>query len=302
MKNLLKGIGAALGYVALYLAVNFIVIFVASFYYIFSEVFKGSVEDFTAPALEDIVITSIMDNAIEFTLIASILTLVLYLIIQALWKKPIKPTLYLNSIPFSDWWPAPLLGITLNVFISFFMTLLPIPENIMEDYSEFVGYSDEITLMLIISVAIVVPIFEEIMFRGLVMRSFNRGMPLAVAIILQAIVFGILHGHIISIFYTTFLGIILGVLRARYDSLYPCILIHMLFNGANFIMLPIYNILPDTNLTYIIITVVSLVLSILLFRIALNKSKNYLIINNMNDSKTLEHDDNLHEQDIVSYK
>lgn len=299
MKNLLKGIGAALGYLGLYLLVSVIVMLVAVIAYVFTLGFTGGIAAYAA--LEETIISFIFDKALLLTLITCIITLIFYLIIQAIFKKPLKSTIYLNSVSLKDWWPVPLLGITMNVFVSFLVTALPIPENILESYSEAVGYADDISLMLIISVVLVAPIFEEILFRGLITQSLSRGIPFAALVIgLQAILFGLLHGHIISIIYATFLGIILGIVRTRYNSLYPSIILHMLFNAANYILLPLYYVLPETDLTYIILVVVSLVLSVLLFSLILKKTKNFKTLDIMNGTEAFEHNEDLDEQDIVT--
>ena len=115
-----------------------------------------------------------------------------------------------------------------NLFITNLLALLPIPEHLMQDYAESSGaLQGKVTPAMLLSVVLMAPVLEEVLFRGLVMKSLCRGMPLIPALILQAIAFGLLHGQIIWICYATVLGIVLGIIKARYVSLYPCILFHL---------------------------------------------------------------------------
>ena len=65
-------------------------------------------------------------------------------------------------------------------------------------------------MVQILSVVLAAPVLEEILYRGLIMKSLQRGMPVFIALIIQAVLFGLMHGQLIWVFYATFLGVLLG--------------------------------------------------------------------------------------------
>jgi hypothetical protein len=83
----------------------------------------------------------------------------------------------------------------------------------------------------LISTMTLVPIIEELVFRGLVLRRLREKYSTLVAIILSALLFALVHFN--KSFLGSFLhGIIFAVLAVKYGSLYMPILLHGLYNGA----------------------------------------------------------------------
>jgi membrane protease YdiL (CAAX protease family) len=88
-------------------------------------------------------------------------------------------------------------------------------------------------VMLVLIVGIGAPIFEEIFYRGLVLRSVEKRFGTVVAVISSGIFFGISHLNApllmpgLAVF-----GIVLGVLTVRSGRLWPAIAAHLAFNMA----------------------------------------------------------------------
>ena len=90
-----------------------------------------------------------------------------------------------------------------------------------------------LTALLVLFSVLIVPIFEEMLFRGFLqtaLRSLTRS-PWA-AIGLTSVLFSILHPptHILALF---FLSCGLGYAYERSGSLFRCILMHIFFNGVS---------------------------------------------------------------------
>lgn len=80
-------------------------------------------------------------------------------------------------------------------------------------------------------VTVVAPIVEELMFRGVgygLLERFGRN----TAVILVGVAFALTHGLVAGFPVIATFGIGLAYLRARTDSIYPCILLHASFNAA----------------------------------------------------------------------
>lgn len=274
MKNLFKGIGASIGYIVIYVVVTVLVVIAGSIAYGIFVGFTAINSSYSIDSVLDSFNTFVYDSAMLFTLIAGAISLFIYWLIIKTGKKTVKARLDLIPVSFTDLWPIIPLGVLFNLFISNLLNLLPIPEHLMQEYFESSSTLDnELTLIMFLTVVLMAPVLEEVLFRGLVMKSLSRGMPLIIALILQSLAFGILHGQIIWICYATVLGIVLGIIKTRYVSLYPCILFHLVFNGWSFAMSPIYDILPESILTDILLLTVSTILIVLLGKLVFKKTK-----------------------------
>lgn len=81
---------------------------------------------------------------------------------------------------------------------------------------------------MIIYTCIIAPIFEEFLYRGAVLRSFEK-YGKKFAIIVSALLFGLMHGNFYQIFMAAGIGIILGYLASEY-SIKLTIILHMINN------------------------------------------------------------------------
>jgi membrane protease YdiL (CAAX protease family) len=80
-------------------------------------------------------------------------------------------------------------------------------------------------------IAVLAPIFEELMFRGLgygLLEPFGAG----TAIVVTGVLFGLVHGYayVLPVFITY--GLALGWLRSRTGSIYPGVLAHSATNAT----------------------------------------------------------------------
>ncbi|MDE7234783.1 MAG: CPBP family intramembrane metalloprotease [Ruminiclostridium sp.] len=80
--------------------------------------------------------------------------------------------------------------------------------------------------------AIIAPIFEEFVFRGVLLRTlkpYGNGL----AIFFTGIFFGVFHGNLSQCFYAAAIGIALGYIADVTDSLIPTTVIHILVNSVS---------------------------------------------------------------------
>lgn len=75
------------------------------------------------------------------------------------------------------------------------------------------------------------PIIEEITFRGLIYRSLKKSMGYIPAVVIQGLLFGILHGNLQQFIYASVLGFIFGFICEWSDSIKPAIFAHIGFNS-----------------------------------------------------------------------
>lgn len=83
----------------------------------------------------------------------------------------------------------------------------------------------------IIGACVLAPILEEMLFRGIILRSFLHQYGRWAAIVGSAALFGLAHMNIYQFAAALVLGIIAGWLYERTRSLLPCIALHAAYNG-----------------------------------------------------------------------
>lgn len=82
----------------------------------------------------------------------------------------------------------------------------------------------------IIASCFLVPVLEELTFRGVLLGEMLRKMPAALAIFLSALVFGLMHGLSVQIGYAFLSGLIIGFVYYTTHSIYATITLHTIFN------------------------------------------------------------------------
>ncbi|MBO4862813.1 MAG: CPBP family intramembrane metalloprotease [Eubacterium sp.] len=129
-------------------------------------------------------------------------------------------------------------------------------ESYKEMITEFAGNR---SVLYLITVIVLSPIIEELIFRGLVLHyarnAFSSRRGLIVANIFQALLFALYHGNLIQGVYAFIFGLLLGYITIKTDSLVINILLHMIINGSLYIIPG--NLFGD-NLSAVLISAVSL--------------------------------------------
>lgn len=94
-------------------------------------------------------------------------------------------------------------------------------------------------LQLAVSAVFVAPLAEELFFRGLLLNFIARAVRRAwLAIVITAIAFGLIHTtQPQDVMPLVSLGLILGYVRVRYNSLAVCVIAHAVFNARTIVLL-----------------------------------------------------------------
>jgi membrane protease YdiL (CAAX protease family) len=91
--------------------------------------------------------------------------------------------------------------------------------------------SDQGLTVTLLVVALAPALTEELVFRGILARGLATRLPMAVAIVLSAIVFSLVHGNAGQIAGTFTLGLVLGFIAIRSGSIVPTAIAHFTNNA-----------------------------------------------------------------------
>lgn len=109
----------------------------------------------------------------------------------------------------------------------------PLPEEITE-----IGIPVfEQPLLGLIALVILAPIFEEFLFRGIVLRGLLFRYPKWRAILISALLFAFFHVNAYQIFGALATGLFLGWLYFRSKSIWPPVIAHASYNGIAWLAL-----------------------------------------------------------------
>ncbi len=102
-----------------------------------------------------------------------------------------------------------------------------------------------------VAVGILVPLAEEIVFRGAILRTLLRLLPGNWhwgAILISALIFGAVHGNMVQFVHATLLGLLLGWMYWRTDSIVPGVVLHWVNNSVAYVICRLMPGMTDVEL------------------------------------------------------
>lgn len=151
-----------------------------------------------------------------------------------------------------------------NAMVGVEQYLLP---RAMESYMELMELADVGNDWLVTLAAVLLaPIGEEILCRGLTLYYAKKALPYFwMANILQALLFGVIHGNLIQGLYAFAIGLMLGWITEHYHSLLPAVLLHFTVNFSSTVWIEkAFFWIPDTLLSWLILLGITLFITLLL--------------------------------------
>jgi hypothetical protein len=118
----------------------------------------------------------------------------------------------------------------LGLFFSGFAHLLAQFIAVATDAKRLQSQSSSVWVIAILRGCLLVPIFEEIFFRGLLLSWLNRHMRFVPALLVQAALFAAMHVYPIVFPYAFLAGIATGYVRRATGSTFNTVLMHVINN------------------------------------------------------------------------
>lgn len=166
-----------------------------------------------------------------------------------------------------------LLGIALSIVLS---TLIDFLVELFPSYEEVSNrlIPQTSSILNIMCIVVMIPIYEEIIFRGIIFNHLKENYKIGTAIVVQALLFGIAHGNIVQSIYTFILGIVSVLMYIYFNSIYSSIMLHMIFNlFGGVIDLKLYNLNEFTY--YILATICFVFLITASYKMVLDYRRNH---------------------------
>jgi len=162
------------------------------------------------------------------------------------------------------------------LFLGHLNSMLPVPDSMIEmQESQFKMLesflkTDGVMWFAIFNIALVPAFAEEFLFRGYILRAFEKSWGIIAAIVVSSLIFGLFHLQLTNLLPLATLGAMMAILTWLSGSLWPAVLAHFLNNGAAVVMATHYPELAFADTTATTLPPIwALVLSVLLTGVVL---------------------------------
>lgn len=277
MKKVIKQLLKAICYTLLFVGTQFIMTFTFMFMFMIKQGIELQVADkgINSDILMEESTNFLVNNNNTILIISGIITLLFLWVFFKIRKKRLIVEAYIKKFDRSKVIPIILSGFSFALFVSTAISLLPIPESLLESYLQSTeGMVSGSLIIMLISIVIIAPIVEEIIFRGLILSRLNKVMNTTVALIVSSLIFAILHGHILWVTYAFVLGVLFGIIAIITGSTLPTIIFHMSFNLSGLFV----GSIPFPEWSTVIVCVVSFIIStILIYNVVKKTSKKEVV-------------------------
>ncbi|MDQ2086926.1 type II CAAX endopeptidase family protein [Herbivorax sp. ANBcel31] len=202
-------------------------------------------------------------------LIASFfISVAIYLIIFKIRKINILEAGGFSKMKFINIPSLLIFSVAINIFLSFVIVAI---EGFMSSDEIFLKHEELMNIimgssnifLLLISVGILFPVLEEVVFRGFIFSELKKNMNVIWAVIIQALLFGLVHLNIVQGTYAFFLGIILACVYIWTKSIWAPIIVHIVFNSYS-VLANEYPQIGEYNVFTLVASTILVVLTILL--------------------------------------
>lgn len=238
--------GPFLGYLGIQFAVQFIAQSVLEMPYLvraYAEIIRSGRD--TVPSMQEIwnsyiqalepAFEAIARYQVEIVTLSALATIILTGILFARDRKlEQKARIMLpERAPLSKYWSVVVFGIAGCIAATCLMAMIQ-----LAFYDEQYQQTAQITysagfLMQIIGLGVVIPVAEELMFRGILYKRFRERQGFWYSALWSSLLFSFMHSNTTQMIYTFLLGVLLAYLYEKFGSFRAPVVLHILLNTGS---------------------------------------------------------------------
>lgn len=245
MKTFLKSVG----YVLFYFVLQAVIVSAAAMTISSAGDSKAQMELFTSR------------HMLLLTLLSNMLTVAVLIVVMKVRKRDVRAELGIHKVRLNTYVLPCVIAFAYSMVFALATNHMKFENSAMiQTGAEY--YSDIISglgvLLQIAALLIAAPIAEELICRGLILHTLRKEHSKSTAVLLSALLFGILHimaGGGVLVLGSLMVGVIFGVICVKTGSLLPAIAAHMFANIPDFILA---SLLELSGLSRAVLLVVSL--------------------------------------------
>jgi membrane protease YdiL (CAAX protease family) len=133
-------------------------------------------------------------------------------------------------------------------------------------------FNTNVQMLSYIGVAILAPILEELIYRGLVYRRLRDYLTVRAAAVISAAVFGLIHGNVVQFIFAFLVGLAFAAVYERYRTIWAPILAHVFVNAFSCVLtFAEINFVPANDITAVLVFAIEGMLVVILGVMTLKK-------------------------------
>lgn len=142
----------------------------------------------------------------------------------------------LRTVSFKLFFLSIALGVSLTVISDeidrLIQNVITIPESFHEIYEKLLTINSVSDFIIVFfSAVILAAVLEEMLFRGFLQTSLENNSKIKTAIIITALIFAIFHAYPWVLIQIFIMGIVLGLMAWKSNSIIPSVIVHFINNG-----------------------------------------------------------------------
>ena len=148
-----------------------------------------------------------------------------------------------------SWWHYAAILIGFFAIAAAVGSYFPEQEN---DLTRILRSSRSAVFLVAFMATVTAPVVEEVVYRGILYSAFQRTLGVWPAVVTVTLLFALVHlpqyypSHS-TMFLLLLLSLILTLVRVKTDNLFPCIVLHTIFNGIQSVLLILEPYLPKID-------------------------------------------------------
>lgn len=235
-------------YLAIYYAFQIVNVFIIELKALISGMNKNTIVDYVEA------------NTAFILIPAMVVSIFIFFFILKARKKSMLQICKIRKVSFKN------IGLIILMVLGYSMALSAITLKVIKYFPSYdtTAKTMEATMTSmigIIAVLICAPIFEEIMFRGIILNELREDYKIVPSIIIQAVLFGIYHLNLFQGIYAGILGLLLGYIFIKTKTILSSITGHITFNICGTFVFPV--LLEFTSKFWIIYFIVGTILMLI---------------------------------------
>lgn len=141
-----------------------------------------------------------------------------------------------RKVPFKQYWMIAVISVAVAIGLNNILLILNIAKysKAYQEAAEML-YSPPFMVQILYA-GILMPVVEELVFRGAIFKLLRRWIAFSWAMLISAVLFGLYHGNLVQFIYASLCGMLLAYLYEKFGSIKAPILAHMTANLTACIM------------------------------------------------------------------
>jgi len=231
MKKVIIQILKALAYFAVYFIPLNLIVYASQFIYGYFEARKYGMAGVPYEEAMAAIQEGTGTATVIGLLITSVLVLLTYFIIEKVKKTSLAKETDIKKVSPKQIVLTIIGAVGGMFFLNLIMSLLPIPEAMLNNLDNGMANVTSSSLILgLITNSFLVPVMEEVVFRGYLFTRLNKAMPSIVAALISSVLFGFCHGQLLWAAWAFVVGMIICIVRIKSGSIIPGMIFHIIMN------------------------------------------------------------------------